>query len=463
MGILKKMYHKKDAAKEVAAADAALDKAVKNPKNEDDAALSDQLQDLRGELKSKLPEPEQFLSFDQAVADREGGGEEDENSPGKFPNSPRVLVRYGALATVVMLIIIGALVLFLRVDVPNVIGQTSVEASEAIAQIGLNVEIFKEETLDVPDGQVMTTTPGPGESAMRGTTVVIRVAQNANEVAVPNVGGKTLADARESLTAVRLNTQIKQTFDNNVPEGTIVGFLPVTGTLMPPGSDVTVLVSAGVLDEAIEVPRVIGLTEDAARSVLEQMGFNPVFYTAYSTRGEVDHVVAQTPGATNAVAPGSPVLVMVSQGNSTSGLAIPDVTGQDRITASATIEGRGFMSEGFGIIDDSERADTVISQMPPAQDSFLRSHEPVGFLFSMGGQTQAEVPRILGLDQAAAFDAIRAAGFMPVLATPSATEQGDPGQEYLNFDGSVITQQFPAAGSQYQFGLPVLMYLPAQD
>jgi len=468
MGLFKKLYRKKDADKGAAtdtgAASASdADKDVAGARNEDDAALSDQLQGLRGELKSTLPEPEQFLSFDQAVADREGSDEDDETAPGKFPNSPRVLLRYGAITTVAALLIVGVLVIFLRVDVPNVIGQTAVEASEAIAGVGLNVEIFEEETLDVPDGQVMTTSPGPGEAAMRGTTVVIRVAQNVNEVAVPNVRGKTLIDARESLTSLRLTTQVKRTFDNSVPEGTIVGFLPTTGTLVPAGSSVTLLVSAGTLDTAIEVPRVIGLTEDAARSALEQMGFNPVFYYAYSSRGEIDYVVAQTPGGTNTVAPGSPVLVMVSMGNSTSGLAVPDITEQDRAVASTNITTRGFLPEGFGIIDDSVAAGIVISQMPPAQDSFLRSHESVGFLFSMGGQIQAEVPRLLGLSQAEAFELVRDAGFMPVLAASSVAAHNDLGQEHMDLEGSVITQQFPAAGSQYQIGLPVLMYLPAQD
>jgi len=469
MGIFQKLYRKKDASRDATVADAdpadakGADKAVDGSGNEDDTALSNQLQGLRGELKSKLPEPEQFLSFDQALADREGGAEDDETAPGKFPNSPRVLVRYGAIVTIATLVIVAALVVFLRADVPNVIGQTAVEASEAIAEAGLNVEIFEEETPDVPDGQVMTTAPGPGEVTMRGTTVVIRVARNTNEVAVPNVRGKTLTDARETLTSTRLNTQVKRTFDNSVPEGTVVGFLPVTGTLVPPGSSVTLLVSAGTLDTAIEVPRVIGLTEDAARSALEQMGFNPVFYHAYSSRGEVDYVVAQTPGGANTVAPGSPVLVMISMGNSTSGLAVPDITEQDRASASRAIESSGFLPEGFGIIDDNVAAGAVISQMPPAQDSFLRRDESLGFLFSVGGQTHAEVPRLLGLSQAEAFRIIRDAGFMPVLSASDAAIHADSSQEYLNLEGNVITQQFPAAGSQYQIGLPVLMYLSAQD
>ena len=308
------------------------DTSEKEVDSEDDDALSDQMQGLRGELESKLPEPEKFLSFESAVADREGS-EEDDQSPGRFPNSPRFLIRFGIIALIVSLMVTGGLVLFLRVEVPNLMGETSVDASETLVSLGLNFEIFEEQSPSVPAGQVLSTTPAAGEFIMMGTTVVLRVSADADLVAVPDLRGMSLDEAKEALTALRLDAETVYTFDGSVPRNNVVGFLPVINTQLPAGAPVTILVSAGVFEDTLDVPRVIGLTEEAARTVLTEAGFNPTFYHASTTRGEIDHVVSQTPGEGNVVSPGSPVLVMVSTGNSTTDHSLPNVVEQRRAEA----------------------------------------------------------------------------------------------------------------------------------
>ncbi|MCL2437843.1 MAG: PASTA domain-containing protein [Coriobacteriia bacterium] len=429
---------------------------------EDDAALSDQLQGLRGELKSTLPEPEKFLSFEAAVADRESS-EEDEQSPGRFPNSPRFLLRFGIIALAVSLVIVGGLVLFLRVEMPSLVGQTSVEASETLVDLGLDFELFEEEVPGTPAGQVLSTTPAAGEYVMRGTTVVVRVAVDTDLVAVPDLRGMSLDEAKEALTALRLDAETVYTFDGAVPAGNIVGFLPVINTQIPAGTPVTILVSAGVFEASLDVPRVIGLTEEAARTVLIEAGFNPVMYYAATTRGEIDHVVSQTPGEGNTVSPGSPILVMVSTGNSTTDHPIPDVSEERRAEAEIILEQAGFEPEPFSIVDAGVDAGTVISQMPPAQDALLRSGDPVGLLVSAGANSAAEVPSVLGLDEESARDTLRGVGlnavfiFDPVLAGSSADDVSP------EVRGDIVTQQFPAGGSQYHIGLPVLVFLSAQD
>jgi len=351
--------------------------------------------------------------------------------------------------------------LFARVDVPYTVGRSSIEASEAIAAAGLNFEIFEVEDDQVAPGIVISTTPAAGESALRGTTVVIRVSQDAGQVAVPSLGGMSLDEAQSALTAARLSPQVIHTFDNTVPKDYVVGFLPVAGTPVPAGSTVTVLITAGVLDTPLDVPRVIGLSEDAARGVLRGAGFNPVFFYGSSTRGEVDQVIAQTPGEGNTVAPGSPVLVMVSTGNSTAGLPLPNLDGQTENAAKTAVQSAGFEPEAFSMVDLSVAPGTVISQMPPAQDAFMRAGEKMGFIVSRGELSQSEVPSVLGLDRDAALDALREAGFNPLLVTDPRLPLADEASPALG--GQIITQQFPAGGSNYYVGLTVLIFLTTQE
>ncbi|MCL2403478.1 MAG: PASTA domain-containing protein [Coriobacteriia bacterium] len=432
--------------------------------NEDDEALSDQLQGLRGELSSNLPEPEEFLSFESALADREGS-EEDDQSPGKFPNSPRVLLRFGAVALIAALLLTGGLLFFLRVEVPSLVGEDSVTASEALVDLGLNFEIFEEESPGVPAGKVLSTTPAAGEFTMMGTTVVVRVAADADLVAVPDLRGMNIDEAKEALTTLRLNAEVVYTFDGSVPRDNVVGFLPVINTEIPAGTSVTILVSAGVFETTLDVPRVIGLTEEAARTVLIEAGLNPIFYHAASTRGEIDHVVSQTPGADNVVSPGSPVLVMISAGNSTINHPVPNVVEERRAEAEITLEQAGFVPQIFSIVDASVSAGTIVSQMPPARDALLPTGDPVGLLVSAGEDPLAEVPRILGMDEESAKEAIYQAGLVPVVISDpqmAAAAAAAGGNASLQ-EGSIASQQFPAGGSQYHIGLPVLVYISARD
>jgi len=417
---------------------------------EDDTILSGQLDDLRSELNSPLPEPEEFLSFEK-VHVREG--EDDEDAPGRFPNSPKWLVRFGIGATIVGVLAVAALVFFFLVEVPDVTGAPVVEASERLAALGLDFEIFEEEDPNVPAGHVISTTPAAGAQTIRGSTIVVRVSDAADQVAVPDLSGMTFEEAQGLLTTLRLTAEEVRTFDSTVSAGSIAGFLPVVGTQVAVGSTVKVLVSAGVVEVPIEVPSVIGLSEEVAYQALADSGFNPVIYHASTTFGEADEVVAQTPGGRNMVSPGSSVLVLVSTGSSTTDLPVPDIVDSPVIAAEAAIRDAGFSPERFNVIDTSVAAGAVISQMPPAEDTLLRTGERVGFLVSTGDVTTAGVPGVLALDAEAAADAIRAAGFNPVLVTAPDLVPGS----------GIIIQQFPAGGSQYHLGLPVLIYLSTQQ
>ena len=424
-----------------------------------DDDLSGQLEGLRGELDSKLPGPERFLTFEKALEGRERNeiDENDPMSPGRFPNSPRLLLRYGVIFLLIATIVAAAAFIFMRVEIPQLIGVPAVEASETIRELGLDFEIFEEESADAESGTIISTTPGPGEAAFRGTTVVLRVAINETHVSVPDIRGMTLAQARETLTGARLDTRVIQTFDSTVPQGNVVGFLPVQGSSLPIGSTVTVMASSGVVEEPLSVPRVIGLDEASALTVLSEAGFNPSFFYAASTRGEDGQVISQTPGEGNMVNPGSPILVLISTGTSTTDLQVPDITGETDVAASTIMEEAGFVPEAYAMVDTEAPLGSVISQMPPRQDMLLRSGERLGFLVSRGESTAVEVPSILGLDQTSALEQLRSLGLNPVTVLNPELTQGE------QTAGAIITQQFPAGGSQYHLGLPVLLYVSLQD
>ena len=436
---------------------------------DDDEILSSQLSDLRKDLQSPLPEPgEEFANFEGLsrkdekaikgsvktsgkIMDKSSDDEEEASI--KLPNMPKYTVIGGVILLVIGII---AAVLYLtvgQVTVPDMVGMSAGAATKELNAVGLRLSITELEVPGVPPGRVVAQVPGANQKVLIGTVVNLTVAAAGEQVSVPDVAGKPFNEAKEILSSARLLVDEVRTFDNSVTPGSVVGFLPVKGTQVMAGSTVSVLVSMGSVDAPVEVPSVTGLSEEVAQRVLIDEGFNPVFFYSSTAFGGLNEVAAQTPGGYDMVSPGSTVLVLISLGNSTTDLPVPNLVGTQDAQARATISAAGFEGQRFGIINSTIATGTVISQMPPAARTLLRAGDPLGYLVSLGDETNAEVPDVLGDDLETAMERLREAGFTPRMVprlSQLSPEEATRGK---------IQQQFPRGGSAYHIGLPVLIYL----
>jgi serine/threonine-protein kinase len=181
-------------------------------------------------------------------------------------------------------------------------------------------------------------------------------------VAVPDMTGLDQVGAREELEGVGLVPSIVDDVPSDTVEaGLFVESDPAVGTEVEVGETVEIAFSSG--PEAVEVPNVVGMTQDQAASALEGAGL---------ASGSVDEVndpsaaagdvVATDPAAGASAAPGSRVNLTVA-----SNLAdLPDLTGQTEEEASAALAGLDLNAR----ITQEESADaapgTVIRQSHPA-------------------------------------------------------------------------------------------------
>jgi serine/threonine-protein kinase len=339
---------------------------------------------------------------------------------------------------------------FMREEVPVVRGLDATEATNALSAAGFHVTITESDEEGAAPGRVIRTNPEGGTLLIRGSQVEVLVFQGGEKVAVPDVYRKTFAEAQTELGQQQLVAQEVRSYDDSVPAGTVIGFLPAAGTRVPAGSTVSVLVSLGAVTANVEVPSVMGLSEDNARTILEEVGFNPVFYRASTSYGSADEVVAQTPGTGNSVAPGSPVMVLISLGASTTDREVPDLSNMSKRAADVAISQAGFLPESFLFVDPGTSQGQVVAQMPPVKDTLLRTGEPMGYLLSVGSQSNASVPNVLAMDPESAAQALQEAGFIPVLVPRPAGFEDQVG---------IVIQQFPAADNEYHIGLPVLVFV----
>ena len=88
--------------------------------------------------------------------------------------------------------------------ISNWTNKTFEEARDGIQAAGLQVKRVDGYSDTVQVGRVISTTPGPGGKVAKGATVTVTVAVGTLTVRVPNVGGKTIAQATTELQAAGL-------------------------------------------------------------------------------------------------------------------------------------------------------------------------------------------------------------------------------------------------------------------
>ena len=132
-----------------------------------------------------------------------------------------------------------------------------------------------------------------------------------DEVAVPVITGKKLADANKILENVGLVLALQESrHTTKFPSGVVISQDPAAGELAPRDSVVTVWTSGDY--EGALVPQVIGRTFAEAEPLLDQAGLLPQGINADGALLPQDKVFRLDPSAGSKVPPGTPVTVFVS-------------------------------------------------------------------------------------------------------------------------------------------------------
>jgi serine/threonine-protein kinase len=132
-----------------------------------------------------------------------------------------------------------------QVTVPDVTGDTQADAESALRDAGLEASAVENPSESVPKGSVIMQLPTAGTVVVPGAEVAIVVSSGAPEgaatVSVPNVVGKTRADAEAALRAAGLGVQSIGVSGTSEKVGEVFEQAPAAGESVPEGSTVTVL------------------------------------------------------------------------------------------------------------------------------------------------------------------------------------------------------------------------------
>jgi beta-lactam-binding protein with PASTA domain/predicted Ser/Thr protein kinase len=134
-----------------------------------------------------------------------------------------------------------------QAQVPRVVGQSEDDARAALERAGFRVAVDKREDAEAEPGTVLAQNPAPGATVASGSTITLTVAEESEEVTVPDVVGRSQNAATSTLSGAGLRVDVEEApVDSPDDDGKVLSQSVDADSEVERGSTVTITV--GVFD-----------------------------------------------------------------------------------------------------------------------------------------------------------------------------------------------------------------------
>ena len=280
------------------------------------------------------------------------------------------------------------------VEVPDLRGMTEEEAREELdgTGIGMTVENTRQPSNQYKEGEIMSQDPDPGEKvkAHSTITVVLSSGEEAKMTKVPDVVGKSEAEAERMIQEANLVVRHETDNSDEVEDGYVISSDPVSGTEVEEGTEVTIVVSIGA--EPATVPELRGKTASAAESALADAGLSGSASEEYSDSVPEGQVISQSIDAGEKVEKGTTVSYVVSRGPETKYVTVPGLGGYTEADARKRLENAGLKVGNVSYAYSNTVGEGYVIDQTASPGSSVEEGTSVGFTVSRGPESQPEEP-----------------------------------------------------------------------
>jgi eukaryotic-like serine/threonine-protein kinase len=259
-------------------------------------------------------------------------------------------------------------------------------------------------------------------------------------VTVPNVIGKSSAEAQSAISAVGLTPDTENLPDPTTAADIVFGQFPESPVKISAGAKVVIRVSTGAANPI--VPNVVGGTADEARAKLAQRGFTIEIIEKEDPSAQPGTVISQEPqpDLEEGALPGSTVKVTLAILSGT--VDMPDVAGKPAEDAKLELTKSQFRTTVQTEASQTVPKGQVIRTEPPAGSKVERGAPVV--IFRSGGNGVI-IPQLRGVLEAEALAkvATEAPGVKVDITTRPVVDPTEVG---------TVVAQSPAAGTEVDPG-----------
>lgn len=317
-----------------------IDKALAKDLTKRYATAGEMWQDLKA-IKSKMEKEGEAEAYPVAAEEEitEAGYEEPEApeetivmtvpAAARKPQKPKEswlerlknvqLTRHQQFMLAAVVVVLSAVFLLIgnvfsreTVKVPDVTGKTVVEAQKILENAGFSITLKEAYDDKVTPGLVLEQDPAGDEMRKEGSAVYLTVSKGIEMVEVPNLTGKTLADARKMIERKELALGKVETVFRDDGSGLVIEQSPKANEKIEHGSKVNIVISEK--PKEVTIPSVVNKSSGEAMTALEALGFKDVKAQSVPSKKTAGTVLGITPKEGAKVMNSTEVILRVADG-----------------------------------------------------------------------------------------------------------------------------------------------------
>lgn len=249
------------------------------------------------------------------------------------------------------------------IEVPSLVGYTYDEAKKKLNELGLGITKQEENAKEVA-GTVIRQMTEAGTRVTPSTRIIVVVSLGAKESVVPDVVGKTMAEAitmlEEEGFVVKKENIIKEHSDDRSLAGLVKSTNPEAKTKLSVGEEIVLTVYEGDDTPVAKLPSVVGKKFTDAIKELNDAGFAFIEQEhVYSDSVEKDKVISQSgANAGETIDVSTTITIVISDGvEPPATIKVPEVIDKAKTSAESLLHESGFINYKFA----DEYNDTVAS------------------------------------------------------------------------------------------------------
>jgi serine/threonine protein kinase/beta-lactam-binding protein with PASTA domain len=235
---------------------------------------------------------------------------------------------------------------------------------------------------------------GFGSNTTKQENAVDKEEEEKTQVEMINVVGKTYDEAKKELNALGLGIKASSESSSLLESGYVIAQDVKEGKKVDKNTTINVTVSSG--ENSFSLEDVTGKTQEEATSILKEDGLSVEVTEEYSSSVEQGKVISTSPKAGTSVTKDTNVTIVVSKGEETKEVEVPDITEMSEAAAKSALKSAGLKVGKINTAYSAKIEEGYVVSQGYTAGKTVSAETEVDFVVSMGPETASQTSEYTG-------------------------------------------------------------------